>query len=121
MLVGEADNALLFDEADPSAQEGTGATPLTGIGHDLTDLDQSMASLFQRKSVAAHLTECSTRFYPIFNAKRRESTAFQVGVFHDGNAAWLDDDPFALDTEAHGLHLDRYALQSAARETGRAH
>src|SRR3546814_8252944 len=106
MLVGEADNALLFDEADPSAQEGTGATPLTGIGPDLTDLDQSMASLFQRKSVAAYLKECSTRFYPIFNAKRREFTAFQVCVLHDGNDASLDNDPFAPDrSEEHTSEL----------------
>src|SRR3546814_13630007 len=50
MLVGEADNALLFDEADPSAQEGTGATPLTGIAPDLPDLDHSMPHLFHGKT-----------------------------------------------------------------------
>src|SRR3546814_555329 len=75
---------------------------------------QSMASLFQRKSVAAYLKECSTRSYPIFNAKRREFTAFQVCVLHDGNDASLDDDPFAPDPEELRLHLDRYALLSAA-------
>src|SRR3546814_14511125 len=73
-----------------------------------------MASLFQRKSVAAYLKECSTRFYPIFNAKRREFTAFQVCVLHDGNDASLDDDPFAPDPAELRLHLDRYALLSAA-------
>src|SRR3546814_17991829 len=37
-----------------------------------------------------------------------------VCVLHDGNDASLDDDPFAPDPEELRLHLDRYALLSAA-------
>ncbi|WP_300296104.1 hypothetical protein [Ferrovibrio sp.] len=110
----EMQDLLSFDEVG-DAQAAAGVDPgRVGPGPDLTDLDQSLAGLFQKISPAAYLKECSIRFDPVFNVRRRMFTAFLVTPLFRGEPALGDDDPLVDNPEELRFHLDRYALLSAA-------
>lgn len=97
-------------EADPDLQQAGPA--VTGAGPDLTDLDQSLAGLFQKKTIAAFLKECQAGFYPAFGIKRRTFNIYHSTVIHvpTGRPALEIDDPFLENPAELPFHLDRYTL-----------
>jgi hypothetical protein len=88
--------------------------PVMGAGPDLTDLDQSLTSLFQKKTSAAFLKECQASFYPNFSTKRRAFSFYTVHVTHmpTGRAADASD-PMLEDPDELEFLLDRYRLTTA--------
>lgn len=108
LLFGDEPIACGVEESAPSAK------PMMGAGPDLTDLDQSLTSLFQKKTSAAFLKECQAAFYPNFSTKRRSFSFYTVTVTHipTGRAADASDpmleDPYELE-----FLLDRYRLTTA--------
>jgi hypothetical protein len=88
--------------------------PVMGAGPDLTDLDQSLTSLFQKKTSAAFLKECQASFYPNFSVRRRAFSFYTVHVTHmpTGRAADASD-PMLEDPEELEFLLDRYRLTTA--------
>lgn len=88
--------------------------PVMGAGPDLTDLDQSLTSLFQKKTSASFLKECQASFYPNFSTRRRAFSFYTVHVTHmpTGRAADASD-PMLEDPEELEFLLDRYRLTTA--------
>lgn len=88
--------------------------PVMGAGPDLTDLDQSLTSLFQKKTSAAFLKECQASFYPNFSMRRRAFSFYTVHVTHmpTGRAADASD-PMLEDPDELEFLLDRYRLTTA--------
>jgi hypothetical protein len=85
-----------------------------GAGPDLTDLDQSLDSLFQKKTSAAFLKECQAAFYPNFSVKRRAFSVYTVHVMHVPTGRTADaSDPMLEDPEELEFLLDRYRLTTA--------
>jgi hypothetical protein len=111
-------DVLLF--GDEPVQDGFAGTaqprpaPVMGAGPDLTDLDQSLTSLFQKKTSAAFLKECQASFYPNFSTRRRAFSFYTVHVTHmpTGRAADASD-PMLEDPEELEFLLDRYRLTTA--------
>lgn len=107
----EYGNVTFFDGADEA-----GATPqsgpVVGAGPDLADLDQSLAGLFQKKSIAAFLKECCAGFYPAFSLRRQGFFSYQTAVVHlpTGKPALSVRDPFLDTPDELPFHLDRYIL-----------
>lgn len=109
----EDDSVTFFHqgaEADPDLRSGKPI--VTGAGPDLADLDQSLAGLFQKKSVAAFLKECQAGFYPAFSIKRRNFNIYHSIVIHmpTGRPASEIDDPFLENPADLPFQLDRYTL-----------
>lgn len=109
----EEDNVTFFHqgaEADPEIRPA--AQAVVGEGPDLADLDQSLAGLFQRKTVAAFLKECRAGFHPLFSVKRRSFSSYHAAVIHvpSGRPAHGVSDPFLDHPEELPFHLDRYVL-----------
>ena len=88
--------------------------PMMGAGPDLTDLDQSLDMLFQKKKSASFLKECQASFYPNFSTRRRAFSFYTVHVTHmpTGRAADASD-PMLEDPEELEFLLDRYRLTTA--------
>lgn len=97
-------------EADP--ETAPAAQAVVGEGPDLADLDQSLAGLFQKKTVAAFLKECRAGFYPLFSVKRRSFSSYHAAVIHvpSSQAAHSVSDPFLENPEELPFQLDRYVL-----------
>jgi hypothetical protein len=97
-------------EADPEIHSAPAA--VTGAGPDLADLDQSLAGLFQKKSVAAFLKECRAGFYPAFSLRRRSFSSYQTAAIHvpTGKRALEVNDPFLEHPDELPLQIDRYLL-----------
>lgn len=97
-------------EADPEAQPAIAA--VTGAGPDLADLDQSLASLFQKKTIAAFLKECRAGFYPAFSLRRHSFSSYQTAAIHmpTGKRALEVSDPFLENPDDLPLQIDRYLL-----------
>lgn len=88
--------------------------PVMGAGPDLTDLDQSLTSLFQKKTSAAFLKECQASFYPNFSTRRRAFSFYTVHVTHMPTGRTADaSDPMLEDPEELEFLLDRYRLTTA--------
>ncbi len=88
--------------------------PVIGAGPDLTDLDQSLTSLFQKKTSASFLKECQASFYPNFSTKRRAFSFYTVNVTHMPTGRVADaSDPMLEDPEELEFLLDRYRLTTA--------
>lgn len=111
-------DVLLF--GDEPLQDGfaqtapQGAAPVMGAGPDLTDLDQSLTSLFQKKTSAAFLKECQASFYPNFSTRRRAFSFYTVNVTHMPTGRIADaTDPMLEDPEELEFLLDRYRLTTA--------
>lgn len=107
----------LFDDSplpEAGADSGTTAAPVTGAGPDLTDLDQSLSSLFERKSVAMFLKECHAGFYPSFSFRRRSFSAYFAVAMHGPSAkpAHLVHDPLLETPDELPFQIDRYVLTS---------
>lgn len=97
-------------EADPEVRPAPAA--VVGEGPDLADLDQSLAGLFQKKTVAAFLKECRAGFYPLFSVKRKSFSSYHAAVIHvpTGQPAHNVSDPFLDNPEELPFQLDRYVL-----------
>ncbi|WP_341704525.1 hypothetical protein [Ferrovibrio sp.] len=110
----EAGDAELFGEAAGNG-EAAAAGPMTGAGPDMSDLDQSLSTLFQKKSSAAFLKECQAAFAPSFSIRRRRFSFYPVIVTHQpsGLRAERAGDPFLENPEELQFLLDRYALTTA--------
>lgn len=111
----DCDGITLFGaEHSPTIPE-TATPPATGPGPDLADLDQSLAGLFQRKTVAHFLKECRADFYPAYSFKRRSFSSYQVAVTHipTGRPAAEVEDPFLDQPADLPFQIDRYALTTA--------
>ncbi|MBP7064404.1 hypothetical protein [Ferrovibrio sp.] len=108
------DDSPLPDEAGTESGATASAAPVTGAGPDLTDLDQSLSSLFERKSVAMFLKECRAGFYPSFSLKRRSFSAYFGVAVHGPSAkpAHLVEDPLLENPEELPFQIDRYVLTS---------
>lgn len=88
--------------------------PVMGAGPDLADLDQSLDSLFQKKTSAAFLKECQASFYPNFSTRRRAFSFYTVHVTHMPTGRIADaSDPMLEDPEELEFLLDRYRLTTA--------
>ncbi|QDO98300.1 hypothetical protein FNB15_13920 [Ferrovibrio terrae] len=88
--------------------------PMMGAGPDLTDLDQSLDMLFQKKKSASFLKECQASFYPNFSVKRRAFSFYTVHVTHMPTGRTADaSDPMLEDPEELEFLLDRYRLTTA--------
>jgi hypothetical protein len=88
--------------------------PMMGAGPDLTDLDQSLDMLFQKKKSAAFLKECQASFYPNFSIKRRAFSFYTVHVTHMPTGRTADaTDPMLEDPDELEFLLDRYRLTTA--------
>jgi len=89
-------------------------TPVLGAGPDLADLDQSLDSLFQKKTSAAFLKECQAAFYPNFSTRRRSFSFYTVHVTHTPTGRSADaSDPMLEDPDELEFLLDRYRLTTA--------
>lgn len=110
---------LLFDdEPVTDFMEIESAAParpvMMGAGPDLTDLDQSLDTLFQKKSSAAFLKECQASFYPNFSTRRRAFSVYTVHVLHVPTGRAADSsDPMLEDPDELEFLLDRYRLTTA--------
>jgi hypothetical protein len=88
--------------------------PVMGAGPDLTDLDQSLTSLFQKKTSASFLKECQASFYPNFSTRRRAFSFYTVHVTHMPTGRNADaSDPMLEDPDELEFLLDRYRLTTA--------
>lgn len=88
--------------------------PMLGAGPDLTDLDQSLDMLFQKKKSASFLKECQASFYPNFSIKRRAFSFYTVHVTHMPTGRTADaSDPMLEDPDELEFLLDRYRLTTA--------
>ncbi len=110
---------LLFDETPlpvVGTESGTAAaaTPVTGAGPDLADLDQPLGSLFERKSVAMFLKECRAGFFPSFSLRRRSFSAYFAVAMHGPSAkpAHQVQDPLLDMPDELPFQIDRYVLTS---------
>lgn len=109
----------LFDDEPTSGffdlEPATPSRPvMIGAGPDLTDLDQSLDSLFQKKSSAAYLKECQASFYPNFSTRRRTFPIYTVHVMHVPTGRSADaSDPMLENPEELDFLLDRYRLTTA--------
>ncbi|MBS4045877.1 MAG: hypothetical protein KG075_06005 [Alphaproteobacteria bacterium] len=117
-VTANSGDVLLF--GDEPLQDGCAETapqrpvPVMGAGPDLTDLDQSLDSLFQKKTSAAFLKECQASFYPNFSTKRRTFSFYTVNVTHMPTGRVADaSDPMLEDPEELEFLLDRYRLTTA--------
>jgi hypothetical protein len=111
-------DVLLFGDepvGEDQDDDATSAAPrMTGAGPDLTDLDQSLDCLFQKKTSAAFLKECQAAFYPNFSTKRRSFSFYTVNVTHMPTGRVADaSDPMLEDPEELEFLLDRYRLTTA--------
>lgn len=114
---GNAGEVTLFGDAPvQDGMEGSAqpSDPMIGPGPDLSDLDQSLDGLFQRKASAAYLKECQAAFHPNFSTKRRSFRFYTVHVTHlpTGGAADASD-PMLEDPDELEFLLDRYRLTTA--------
>src|SRR3546814_17457342 len=87
----------------------------------MADLDQSLAGLFQKKTNAAFLKECTAGFYPAYSVKRRSFPVSDVSVQHQptGKEADQVDDPLIEDKDDLSFYIDRYALTTGRSEERR--
>ncbi|MEK9971232.1 MAG: hypothetical protein VW600_19025, partial [Ferrovibrio sp.] len=100
-----------FIDVEPSAPA---RQVMMGAGPDLTDLDQSLDSLFQKKTSAAYLKECQAAFYPNFSTRRRAFSVYTVHVMHVPTGRTADiSDPKLEDPDELEFQLDRYRLTTA--------
>src|SRR3546814_18010582 len=65
------DSITLFTDASETTPQTAKPATAVGAGPDMADLDQSLAGLFQKKTNAAFLKECTAGFYPAYSVKRR--------------------------------------------------
>lgn len=115
---GASGDVLLFgDEPVHGGYAGSDSqqpAPVMGAGPDLADLDQSLTSLFQKKTSAAFLKECQASFYPNFSTRRRAFSFYTVNVTHMPTGRIADaSDPMLEDPEELEFLLDRYRLTTA--------
>lgn len=88
--------------------------PMMGAGPDLTDLDQSLDMLFQKKKSASFLKECQASFYPNFSVRRRAFSFYTVHITHMPTGRTADaSDPMLEDPDELEFLLDRYRLTTA--------
>src|SRR3546814_14685966 len=66
------DSITLFTDASETTSQTAKPATAVGAGPDMADLDQSLAGLFQKKTNAAFLKECTAGFYPAYSVKRSE-------------------------------------------------
>jgi hypothetical protein len=106
------DSITLFTAPPEGAPPAVKPAAALGPGPDLADLDQSLAGLFQKKTNAAFLKECSAGFYPAYSVRRRSFPVFDVSVQHQptGREADQIDDPLIEDKDELSFYIDRYAL-----------
>ena len=107
-------HASMFDTFEDVRAAQPAAAAAVGAGPDMADFDQSLSSLFQKKTSAVYLKECSTSFEPIFDTKRKSFTGFRVMVMRQDAPALAEEDPFIENPDELRFYIDRYALLSAA-------
>jgi hypothetical protein len=113
VMLFDGDPEDAFDEHRMPSQPAV-AVPVTGSGPDLADLDQSLNTLFQKKSSASYLKECQSGFYPNFSTRRRSFSFYTVAVTHVPTGRFADaGDPMLEDPEELEFLLDRYRLTTA--------
>jgi len=109
----ENDGVTFFHQGADADPETRAAQPVvTGAGPDLADLDQSLAGLFQKKTIAAFLKECRAGFYPAFSLRRRSFSSYQTSAIHTptGKRALEVIDPFLENPDELPFQIDRYLL-----------
>lgn len=112
LLFGDEDDVP--GDAGAPAYEPARSSPAMGAGPDLTDLDQSLDCLFQKKTSATYLKECQAAFYPNFSTKRRNFAFYTVHVTHTPTGRIADtSDPMLDDPDELAFLLDRYRLTTA--------
>lgn len=112
----EDDGVTFFHHGAEADPERNATTPrVTGAGPDLADLDQSLAGLFQKKTIAAFLKECQAGFQPSFSLKRQQFTHYETTVTHipSGRPAHSINDPFLENPTELPFQLDRYILTTS--------
>lgn len=106
-------NITFFHQgAEADAEAAPAPAAVTGAGPDLADLDQSLAGLFQKKTIAAFLKECRAGFYPAFSLRRHSFSSYQTAAIHvpTGKRALEVNDPFLDNPDDLPLQIDRYLL-----------
>jgi hypothetical protein len=107
-----AENGVTLFKAGDGPQSGPSPAAVVGAGPDMADLDQSLAGLFHKKTVAAFLKECRAGFYPLFSLRRRSFSSYQTTILHEPSRKPADrvNDPFLEKPEDLPFQIDRFAL-----------